>query len=84
MVFVISDIENLLSFIPFFISYLPSPFGRRCHGEAVTDEGSTDFGKSLPAVTDEGARPYAAFFSLVRHRSITVVTTTTLSATTPT
>ena len=31
-----------------------------------------------------GTAPYAAFFSLVRHRSTTVVTTTTLSATTPT
>ena len=60
------------------------PRGGRCHGEAVTDEGSTDFEKSLPAVTDEGARPYAAFFSLVRHRSATVVAATTVSATAPT
>ena len=45
------------------------PHGGRCHGEAVTDEG---------------ARPYAAFFSLVRHRSATVVAATTVSATAPT
>ena len=68
----------------FFISYLPSPSGGRWHGEAVTDEGATDFGKSLPAVTDEGARPHAAFFSLVRHRSATMVAATTVSATAPT